>query len=233
MIKLEKGAVPKILEDKSEEWKQTLLEKLSLGTATPTEKARYRHPEIKAALVTETHGKCAYCESKLRHIHRGDVEHIAPKSLSPELTFEWTNLTLACEICNQNKSDKDPKHFQILDPYVVDPDLHLMFLGPFVVPTGTPQGISTRLILDLDRPGLVERRKEKLEKIMSILGTASRGDLPLEIRKAILRDVQRHEAGESAEYSAMANTAVGEFIRHLPVEMKEIGHAEASEVLPN
>src|SRR5947209_8328121 len=126
MIRLNKGPKPQILTENEAAWTATVAN----GEATPAEKARYRHPEIKEALVSETHGKCAYCESKLQHIHHGDIEHIYPKSLALEKTFEWENLTLACEICNQNKSNKDPFLEQILDPYSVEPSEHLFFAGP-------------------------------------------------------------------------------------------------------
>jgi 5-methylcytosine-specific restriction endonuclease McrA len=47
--------------------------------------------------------KCNYCE----HNEAADVEHIAPKSLFPELTFVWTNYILACKQCNTgHKLDK-------------------------------------------------------------------------------------------------------------------------------
>lgn len=220
MIKLEKGPIPQVLKDKGAEWKKLLVAKLSSGTASQADKTRYRHTDIKAALEAETHGKCAYCESKLKHIHHGDVEHIIPKSKEPQQTFEWDNLTLACEICNQNKSDKDPEDSQLLDPYVDDPVLHLMFLGPFIFPTGTSKGISTRLLLELDRAPLIERRKEKLDKVVSILSAVSRPDLPIEVRKAILKDVRDKEAASNMEFSAMVKTAVSEFVQHLPEELK-------------
>jgi CRISPR/Cas system Type II protein with McrA/HNH and RuvC-like nuclease domain len=220
MIRLKRGPKPHILEEKGEEWKQTLLQKLHLGTLSPTEKNRYRHPDIKAALVTETHGKCAYCESKLRHIHHGDVEHVYPKSLNPDLTFDWENLTLACEICNQNKSDRDPEHSQIIDAYMDEPDQHLFFLGPFIFATGTPKGVSTRLLLELDRAELIERRKERLDKIASILSNITRNDLPIEVRKAILRNLRETDASNASEYSAMVRTAISEFLRHLPTELQ-------------
>jgi 5-methylcytosine-specific restriction endonuclease McrA len=109
MIRLKKLPEPEYLARNASEWARVLLEKLAANQVpSATEKSRYRHPDIKAALISETHGKCDYCESRLLHIHHGDVEHFYPKSLAPAKTFEWKNLTLACEICNQNKSDKDP-----------------------------------------------------------------------------------------------------------------------------
>lgn len=63
-------------------------------------------------------GKCAYCESV---IDFGDVEHFRPKggargldgkSFYPDcywwLAYDWDNLLLACETCNQSKRDFFP-----------------------------------------------------------------------------------------------------------------------------
>lgn len=139
MIKLSKLDEPDVLFNNSATWTQVLLNKEAAGKKpTASEKSRYRHPEIKAVLVKETGGKCAYCESKLLHIHHGDVEHIYPKSLDVRKTFEWRNLTLACEKCNQNKSNKDPLLEQIIDPYEDDPEYHLVFVGALIFPRGTP-----------------------------------------------------------------------------------------------
>src|ERR1700722_9410453 len=105
MIKINKLPAPAILVEKSTEWTNALLEKISKGEKpTDAESNRYRHAKIKQALLDETHGKCAYCESKLRHIAYGDIEHVVPKSVRPELSFDWQNLTLACDVCNTNKS---------------------------------------------------------------------------------------------------------------------------------
>ncbi len=50
---------------------------------------RYRHKQVKDALVTMFHGKCAYCESKITVVTYRSIEHFHPKSIYPELTFEW------------------------------------------------------------------------------------------------------------------------------------------------
>jgi HNH endonuclease len=184
-----------------------------------TEKTRYRHHQIKAALVSETHGKCAYCESKLLHIHHGDAEHIYPKSLAPTRAFEWANLTLACEICNQNKSDRDPLLESIIDPYLVEPSDHLIFSGPLIFPRGTPAGINTRALLDLNRGELSERRKEHLEKIMEIICTLLRDDLPPMTRRAIFGDLVHHESAASGQYAAMVRTVVEQVRSSLPIEI--------------
>src|SRR5260221_8924791 len=168
MIRLKKSPKPEYLARNASEWARVLLEKLAVNQVpSPTEKSRYRHPDIHAELISETHGKCAYCESRLLHIHHGDVEHIYPKSLAPAKTFEWKNLTLACEICNQNKSDKDPLMEHMIDPYEDDPENYFLFVGGLIFGKGIP-GVSTVEILRLHRAELVEIRQTQVEKIMSI-----------------------------------------------------------------
>lgn len=217
MIKLQKTAKPAVLIQNAATWTATFLAKLATKvTPTQTESARYRHPDVKAALVAETHGKCAYCESKLQHIHHGDVEHIVPKSLVPEKRFEWENLTLACEICNQNKSDKDPYLEHIIDPYAVDPSLHLAFAGALVFPLGTLEGRNTQVLLDLNRTALAEQRRERLEYVMAILDTVLREDLPLVTRKSIYKNLQANEAADHSAYSAMVRAAIVALNKNLP-----------------
>jgi len=209
MIKLEKRPIPKRLEDNSVDWTKAVVDTKNAGLLpTPTELSRYRHPDIKAVLVEETAGKCAYCESKLQHIHHGDVEHIYPKSLDPTKTFEWQNLTLACEVCNQNKSNKDPFLENIIDPYQTDPEQHLIFAGGLVFARGTREGTSTRILLELHRAELVEMRNDQLEKVMAIYTQILDATLPLTVRKALYQDMIQREAGAKAPYAAMTRCLV-------------------------
>ena len=123
MIKLEKGGEPAILSQNAQLWTRAVLSKLAAGeTPTRTEKGRYNRPSIKHALMAETHRKCAYCESKLRHVTYGDIEHIVPKSDDPTKWFSWPNLTLACDVCNTNKSRASVDAETFVDPYRVDPE---------------------------------------------------------------------------------------------------------------
>lgn len=217
MIKLNKLPKPDVLLKNAEEWTTTITNKIkNQEKPTNTEKTKYRHPEIKRTLLTETNGKCAYCESKVQHIHHGDVEHIFPKSLDPEKTFEWENLTIACEICNQNKSNKDPLVQHIIDPYNVDPALHLTFQGSLIFSLGSNQGHNTKTLLDLNRSELCERRKDKLEKVMMIFETILKEDLPLIVRKTIYDNLLLNEGDSSHEYSAMNMSIIEAMNNKLP-----------------
>jgi len=223
MIKLTKTAKPAVLEQNAVEWTRTVLAKLAAGEKlSSTDDARYRHIEVKAALVAETHGKCAYCESKLKHIHHGDVEHIAPKSLDPAKRYEWTNLTLACEICNQNKSNRDPKVEYILDPYAAEPSEHLTFFGSFISPLGTNHGKNTEVLLELNRAALLERRKSRLEQIMGIYETVLKPDLPMETRKIIYQSLLLNDAAADSEYCGMIKCVVNCMREKLPPELSAL-----------
>ncbi len=221
MIKLTKLPTPAILTANGAAWTATLMAKLAAGDKpTQTESSRYRHKDIKSTLELETHGKCAYCESKLKHIHHGDVEHIHPKSLDPAKQFEWENLTLSCEVCNQNKSNLDPRAELIIDPYIINPEEHICFIGALAYPAGTPNGISSIRILELNRAELVIMRNETISRVMSIFDTLLRRDLPLVARKAIFDDLKANELSAKAQYSAVINSIFESMKSKLPEDLQ-------------
>ena len=74
--------MPKILEDNFDDWTKLLLDKIDRGIeTTSTDRNRYSHKDIKQALIEETSGKCAYCESKIRHISFGEKSYLGMLSL--------------------------------------------------------------------------------------------------------------------------------------------------------
>lgn len=226
MIKLNKGIAPTQLQRNSAKWTQALLSKLASGqNPTANERTHYRHPDIKAALISETNGKCAYCESRLQHIHHGDVEHIYPKSLDPNLTFAWHNLTLACEVCNQNKSDKDPYAEHIIDPYSVDPEEHLLFIGPLIFDRGTIEGRATKVILKLHRAHLTEVRQEHVEKTMGVYSVICDASVSLVVRQALLEDLVTRGTSACTEYAAMTKCIVMAMAPNLPADMQTNSYA--------
>ena len=162
---------------------------------------------MKSALVAETHGKCAYCESKLRHISYGDIEHVVPKSDTPDGWFIWSNLTLACDICNTNKSNAPINGDVFVDPYEVDPELHFWQIGGMVQPKpGCDAAALTERLLQLNRAELIERRTARLENLMTMIDVierAKQADL-----KKILWDDFCKETDSDREYAALAREVV-------------------------
>lgn len=210
MIYLLKHPKPQILIEKAVEWVREIVSKVSDGAKIGDAVGRkYAHPQIKEALLAETSDKCAYCESKVTHIAYGDIEHVIAKSVDPARAVEWENLTIACDRCNQNKSD----HEGLLDPYGTDPADHLVFLGPLVraVPASEMGELTVR-VLDLNRVRLVEKRVEKIDSTLALLALAERA-VDLRLKASLLADARRcGEAGE--EYSA----AVRQVLRTCAVE---------------
>lgn len=202
MIKLIKGPMPHILQTKGSEWTRIVRHKLATNEPlTNTEKSRYSHQDIKAAILAETFGKCAYCESKLRHVAYGDIEHITAKNNDPELWFSWDNLTLACDICNTNKGTK----IGIVDPYDQDPEERIIFFGHAALPIpGDEDAALTIRFLDLNRDELVGKRQERIEylcKFLSAIAQTSNPEL-----KEILRADFKLELEDNKEYVALSRS---------------------------
>lgn len=161
MIELTKLEKPKILKNKAEKWKEELE---IIENPSEALKKRYNHKEIKEALLEETSMKCAYCESKILHVTYGHIEHILPKSIFIEKTFEWENLTLACNKCNINKGDYFDKTYSILNPYIDKVEEHINIKGPLIV-AKTRKGQISINKLDLNRMELIERRQESIQSL--------------------------------------------------------------------
>lgn len=203
MIRLEKVEEPAILQDNGAAWLKVIEDKLAAGEVpTDAEKGRYRHADIKAALKIETHGKCAYCESKLLHVAFGDVEHITPKSGRVADTFRWSNLTLACDVCNTYKRDVSG----IADPYVDEPEDLFRFAGPMIYPDpANAKAVLTVKQLRLNRHDLLANRAKRLEAIATIL-LVIKTTVDASVRAALTEDLHENEAGDQGEYAAFVRS---------------------------
>lgn len=216
MRPLQKGALPDILRKKGAAWTAELLNVLARNEK-PSEaiKGRYRHDEIKDALLEETHKKCAYCESKVRHITYGDIEHIVPKSRVPAKAYEWENLTLACDVCNTNKGDEytdDPaqSHERLIDPYIDNPADHFLFLREVVMPRpDSMRAYATEDTIKLTRLDLLERRRERMAFLDGLV-RAYQGAEP-QYKPMLLRDLYANHLSDSDEYAASSKA----YIDHL------------------
>ncbi len=62
----------------------------------------------KMQLQKEARGKCAYCESTVKTIAHGDVDHFRPKSRYWWLAYCYDNFAFTCQLCNQIKSNAFP-----------------------------------------------------------------------------------------------------------------------------
>lgn len=161
----------------------------------------YKHPENKVTLIGASFGKCMYCESKVPHIDYGDIEHIKPKSKFPNLEFDWDNLGYACVKCNRDyKKDKFSEDNPYINPYEDNPSDYIAFVGTFLMQKqGSEKGEITILDIGLNRVDLVERRKEKIDKISKVIDTCFRTS-NISLRKYALIELKK-EAEEDKEFS--------------------------------
>jgi len=169
---------------------------------------RYNHSDIKSTLKKETYGKCAYCESYVQHVYPGDIEHIKPKSKYPKLIFEWENLTYVCWQCNHNKLDQYDEDCPPINPYMEDPGDFLIALGAFIYHRpANVRGRLTGILLELNRPSLVEARGKRIDALRTLLDryAVQKNET---IKKALLTEI-RVEIADDKEYSFCLKSIFG------------------------
>ena len=193
MIRITKNPEPQILADNKIAWTNQLMGFIGLNQQVATAVySRYNQIDVKNTLRNECKGKCMYCESMIAHVSYEHIEHIRPKArtLFPELTYEWTNLGLACPVCNMNKGDEFDIHLQIINPYVENPSDYILAIGNFIYSRpANPKGELTKIQLKLNRPELLERRQERLELITLLINRYhSEGNLTL--KNAIKAEIE-------------------------------------------
>jgi uncharacterized protein (TIGR02646 family) len=141
MIPIKRSAEPKILVQNATKWSDEYLkiralwetafnkdEKKKYKLEKDKAEGKYNQPSIKEALnAMHNDGKCAFCESLIKHVAYANIEHFRPKDIFPDLCFSWDNLLLACGICNgvQYKSSKFPLNPDGSAIYI-DPSLDLI-----------------------------------------------------------------------------------------------------------
>jgi len=211
MIKLRRIAKPKILEQKSGQWTLKLLSATTKKEKDNAQK-KYNHNQVKQALIDMFNGKCAYCESKITHIDYGHIEHFKPKHKFKDLCFEWSNLLLACGVCNgaEHKGEKFPDDQEggpIINPCEDDPGEHFIFSYDFharlaTVVDKTVRGKVTKDLLGLNRNDLRDYRSRQVNRLL-VLKKLAQTDPEA---AALFHEAQL----DSSEYSAFAKALAGQ-----------------------
>lgn len=205
MIKIDKYPKPPVLAANEAVWTDEYIRFKSGDPAIPkAAEFRYRHPDIKETLREEASDKCIFCESKISHIFPGETDHIIPVSKRIEYVVNWSNLGYVCKECNRFKSNYHDDNLPLLNPFVDDPKEHLLFFGPLVLAkTGKNRGQITADLLQLSRAALVERKKERIEKVKALLDRAQ--TVPEGEARDFLIAQAKQEANPDREFSATIN----------------------------
>jgi uncharacterized protein (TIGR02646 family) len=164
----------------------------------------YGHKTVKEILKRLQNHKCCFCEARINHISHGDVEHFRPKAgynsiargrlTKPGyywLAYDFSNLFLACQICNQSYKrnyfpliDETTRAYShhddyrreqnlILHPEHDDPEQHLTFEGEVIKPlNGSIMGKETIKRTGLNRKLLQDDRLELLRILKTLAKVA-------------------------------------------------------------
>lgn len=140
--------------------------------------SRTRRDELKAHIKSELEDKqgldCAYCGLPLNRTSGPQIDHIAPKNIHPEYTFEVKNLIFACSLCNgfSKKGEFDTVNtkgavysdntFHIVHPYYDNPTIHFDYIDqngyPCMIVCLTGEAKNSRDLFELDSPEMTEER---------------------------------------------------------------------------
>ncbi len=180
MIHVERGAVPDGFAAHTAEWRRECEDKQqknpeyspsTFWTLVRKRKAMKQYTEI---LFNAFRNKCAFCESKVKHVSPEHIEHYRPKEKDkfPELMFNWENWLLSCPTCNTNKGTKFPYCDDgepcFLEPTVDEPGEHLDFLRAQIL-SRTNRGEKTVQEIGLNRESLTANRARWLMTVDLLL----------------------------------------------------------------
>ena len=202
------------------------------------DKSIYGHEQVKRRLKELQHGKCCFCEAKITHISHGDVEHFRPKAGWVQadeplnrpgyywLAYDWANLLLSCEICNQrfkknlfplnNPENRAISHHQsiadeeplFIYPCEENPEQFITFREEIPVAiNGNLRGKVTIMSTGIDREELNSDRLTFLNMVLDIYDMAR--DCPSVPAKtkvkavATIRKYYNDSRLDSTEYASM------------------------------
>lgn len=119
MRHIDKGSEPEYLTKHKDKWLEAFLENIKMH---PNDKKyqrpdsnKYAHPKIKDVLWSASYGKCFYCECSLCGNSK-EVDHFIEVAERKDLAFDWNNLNLSCDLCNNKRPNKDIPVDKVLDP---------------------------------------------------------------------------------------------------------------------
>lgn len=196
--------VPEVLKSKGKKHAAELCDRYvadpTAGDLDP-KPAIYSHKTVKIVLLKAQHDKCAFCECKVLHQQYGDVEHFRPKKGYKQkeadslgrpgyywLAYEWSNLFISCQICNQKfkknlfplrqPSRRARSHYDdlskeeplLIDPSAEDPATHLTFHQEFYRPMpASRRGKATIDAFGLNEMARAEHRRDLLVKLETVM----------------------------------------------------------------
>ena len=156
---IERIAKPEILERKADTWRDAFVG----SDKKRPDNNKYAHRQVRESLNTMSFHKCFYCERKLKDIPE-EIDHFIEVAERKELAYEWENLYLACDNCNNKLPNRTISVTTALNPcYHPDAEIqqHLTFENEIIrAKNDSDLGRSTiqKYKLDSDQLDLVRLR---------------------------------------------------------------------------
>tara|TARA_R100000935_G_C2821098_1_gene159802 strand:- start:87 stop:731 length:645 start_codon:yes stop_codon:yes gene_type:complete len=159
---------PQILIDRKATW---LANFLASGKKRP-DSSKYAHNSVKVQLNSMSHNKCFYCETKLKG-KRKEVDHHIEVSVDNNLSYEWTNLFLSCDNCNNKIPHSTISINDALNPCAntdVEIKEHITFDDEIIEPKNNSElGLRTIKKYRLDNELLDTRRLKSLKMFYKLI----------------------------------------------------------------
>ena len=108
---IERIAKPKILEQKADTWREAFVG----SDKKRPDNSKYAHRQVRDSLNAMSFRKCFYCERKLKDIPE-EIDHFIEVAERKELAYEWENLYLACDNCNNKLPNRTIPVTSALNP---------------------------------------------------------------------------------------------------------------------
>ncbi len=238
MIKLEPiKDIPEKLKNEGELEKLNLQKKYQEGERKFDFKNNiYGDKSVKDKLIENQFEKCCFCESKIRHIFNGHVEHFRPKAAWKQkdsdklsengyywLAYDISNLFLCCELCNSrykknlfplliqnNRANSHLDNLEKEEPLFINPynDFPEQFITfkAAELYSSNEKGVSTIENLNLNRKELKIQRFTKYEILKTIFDLIETNVDENKIKRA--KKLLEEAIQPDAEYSLMIKCAI-------------------------
>ena len=110
--------------------------------------------------------------------------------------------TIACPRCNTNKGDYDEPECRLLDPYVDDVEVAVVFFGPLALARGSARAHATVTRLALNRIDLLSARAEAITSLDMLLNLVERAGSEPDVLHALWLDIDAVTSAEGEFASA-------------------------------
>ena len=110
MRHIERLPKPAILDERSERWRDAFVN----SERGRPDNSKYAHPQVRESLNAMSFRKCFYCERKLGNAQ--EIDHFIEVAERRDLAYEWDNLYLACDNCNDKTPNRSIPVTEVFDP---------------------------------------------------------------------------------------------------------------------